>query len=48
MQFRLIAVWRYKMTVYRQNTNIKMIYVYASERGKIMHFYISNLVYKLV
>ena len=50
MQFRLIVVWRYKTTVYRQNTNIEIfeiIYVYASEE-KLCISTFQNLLYKLV
>ena len=48
--FLLLVVWRYKRQYIDKNTNIEIIYVYASERserGKLMHFYISNLLYKM-
>ena len=35
----------FKTTVYRQNTNIEKIYVYASELRKVSHFYILKLLY---
>ena len=53
MQFRLITcgiLWRYYKRQYIDKT-LEIMPVYASERserGKIMHFYISNLLYKLV
>ena len=41
----LLMVWRYKTTVYRQNTNIENIYKYASELGKFLHLHILKLLF---